>query len=440
MSSHKEELIWGGAEHPTLEELRQYQENTLPSAESLEVEQHLLTCDICTDVVDGMVLADRATTRNAVHSINFRLQNLKQPKKKRRLPAMPLLDWRAAAAIVALLCSLALVIYYQYTQFTKERPPAVTVANKPTELSPAAPAPLSEELREEVFAPEPAAGTETPTAPATVGKQAPFLAKKELKVETNTLNTLDFKPLTTPPVAATSTKLKEDSTTTSQAGFQTQAAPGATVAKARAGESSKLAKVPQSSKLAGRVLSETGEGLPGVTVVLRGANTGAATDLEGNFTLPAPTDSGTLVFNYIGYETAETTIDATTSNLQISLFPNTSALSEVVVTGYATAAATPATMVAPRPVGGTSAFNKYIKANLKYPEAARAANIKGKVVVAFTVLPNGQIANLQVTKSLHPACDAEAKRLVQQGPAWQPATSNGTPTSQQVKVTIRFKP
>ncbi|WP_187262675.1 energy transducer TonB [Pontibacter beigongshangensis] len=429
MSSHNNQLTWGTEEHPTLEELRQYQEDALPSALSQELEQHLLSCDVCTDVVEGMMLADRASTRKAVHAINFRLQNLKQPKKKRRLPAMPLLDWRAAAAIVALLCSLALVVYYQYTQLAKDRPAAVTVAEQPVEISPATPAPASEELTQEAVAPLPAAVEPAPPL-ATARPQA--RTKPTQSTAPQPLHTLIFEDA--PALAEANTDTQTDS-----AASQPPAASGSTLAATSArAAASRLAKAPESRKITGKVLSESGEGLPGVTVVIKGANTGASTDVNGHFTLPAPAESGTLVFNYIGYEPAETTVGPGTSMVQVNLFPSASALNEVVVVGYGTARAAEA--AAPSPVGGTRAFNKYIKENLRYPDAAREGSVKGKVEVAFTVTPAGLPGNLRILKSLHPACDAEAIRLVKEGPSWKPATINGSPVSQEVKVSIRFKP
>ncbi len=45
----------------------------------------------------------------------------------------------------------------------------------------------------------------------------------------------------------------------------------------------------------GRVKGETGEGLPGVTVLLKGTSTGVTTDPGGNYTLNLPNGNGTLV-------------------------------------------------------------------------------------------------------------------------------------------------
>jgi len=70
------------------------------------------------------------------------------------------------------------------------------------------------------------------------------------------------------------------------------------------------------------------------------------------------------------------------------------------------------------PVGGMEAFEEYIKANKKYPEVAKAANIQGTVFLVFQLEADGSVKNIEVIKSLHPAYDAEAIRLLRAGPKW----------------------
>ncbi|PIQ21467.1 MAG: SusC/RagA family TonB-linked outer membrane protein, partial [Cytophagales bacterium CG18_big_fil_WC_8_21_14_2_50_42_9] len=85
----------------------------------------------------------------------------------------------------------------------------------------------------------------------------------------------------------------------------------------------------------GRVTDETGEGLPGVTVLLKGTQVGTATDFNGNYSLNVPDGGGTLVVSFIGYQTKEVAINNQTS-LNVTLAPDAKALAEVVVVGYGT--------------------------------------------------------------------------------------------------------
>jgi len=85
----------------------------------------------------------------------------------------------------------------------------------------------------------------------------------------------------------------------------------------------------------GRVTDENGEGLPGVTILLKGTAVGTATDFSGNYSLNVPDGAGTLVVSFIGYQTQEVAINNQTS-LNITLSPDAKALAEVVVIGYGT--------------------------------------------------------------------------------------------------------
>lgn len=86
----------------------------------------------------------------------------------------------------------------------------------------------------------------------------------------------------------------------------------------------------------GRVTGENGEGLPGVTIQVKGTALGTTTDVEGNFTLNLPDGNATLVISYIGYTTQEVAVN-NRSTVNISLKTDMKALEEVVVIGYGTA-------------------------------------------------------------------------------------------------------
>ena len=90
----------------------------------------------------------------------------------------------------------------------------------------------------------------------------------------------------------------------------------------------------------GRVVDEMGKPLPGVTVVLKGTNTGVATSAEGLFSVALPADTATLVFTFVGMETREVKIlplkaGETRKDLRVVMKEDKIALEDVVVTGYA---------------------------------------------------------------------------------------------------------
>jgi TonB-dependent starch-binding outer membrane protein SusC len=91
----------------------------------------------------------------------------------------------------------------------------------------------------------------------------------------------------------------------------------------------------QGLSVKGKVNSSTGEGLPGVTVVLRGSTVGTTTDAEGNYALSVPDGNGTLVFSFIGYVSQTVPINNRTT-LNVTLAVDAKMMEEVVVVGYGT--------------------------------------------------------------------------------------------------------
>ena len=58
----------------------------------------------------------------------------------------------------------------------------------------------------------------------------------------------------------------------------------------------------QQGKVAGRIVDPTGEPIIGATIRVQGTSSGTTTDIDGNFTLDAASNS-TLEISYIGYQT-----------------------------------------------------------------------------------------------------------------------------------------
>ncbi|MEO0553280.1 MAG: TonB family protein [Bacteroidota bacterium] len=194
-----------------------------------------------------------------------------------------------------------------------------------------------------------------------------------------------------------------------------------------------------SRKVKGKVISaEDGEALPGVNIVLKGTSIGTLSDIDGNYSLDVPdNDENALIASFIGLNSTEVDVGSS-SDVDIELTSDVSQLSEVVVTGYGIASRKddePKTIIPARPEGGKSAYKEYLEKNVIIP----MDSITGKVVVKFDVLPNGNLINFKVNKSPGPAYEAEAIRLIKEGPKWRPATENDSIVTDQVKVRVRFK-
>jgi len=83
----------------------------------------------------------------------------------------------------------------------------------------------------------------------------------------------------------------------------------------------------------GKVTDDKGLALPGVSVQLKGKDVGATTDKDGAFTISVDDKNGTLVFSYVGFTPQEIALKGR-SSVNVSLSPESKALSDVVVVGY----------------------------------------------------------------------------------------------------------
>ncbi len=73
--------------------------------------------------------------------------------------------------------------------------------------------------------------------------------------------------------------------------------------------------------------------LPGVSVMLKGTQSGTVTDAQGNYTLEVNAADATLIFSFIGYKTTEVAVGGR-STVDIALETDVTQLTEVVVTSF----------------------------------------------------------------------------------------------------------
>ena len=79
-------------------------------------------------------------------------------------------------------------------------------------------------------------------------------------------------------------------------------------------------------------------------------------------------------------------------------------------------------------------FRKYIAQNLRYPEIAAENGISGRVIVQFAVNKVGTVVDARIVRSVDPALDKEAVRVVMTSPKWTPGKQRG----KAVKVLFTF--
>jgi outer membrane receptor protein involved in Fe transport len=128
--------------------------------------------------------------------------------------------------------------------------------------------------------------------------------------------------------------------------------------------------------ITGKIISDIGVPLSGVTVGVKNSNRATVTNTEGEFTISVSVSS-VLIVSHIGYITQELPVSGRT-NFQITLISSEKTLSDVVVVGYTSQKKSSIT-------GAISAVNMNDLAPRRVPDVAQ--------------LLQGQVAGVQVTQS-----------------------------------------
>ncbi len=90
----------------------------------------------------------------------------------------------------------------------------------------------------------------------------------------------------------------------------------------------------QTRNVSGTVVDESGQGVIGAAVMLKGTTTGVATDVDGRFVIDCPSDA-ILVFSSIGFEDVEIAVKGK-KELTVVMSVSQELLDDVVVIGYGT--------------------------------------------------------------------------------------------------------
>lgn len=94
-----------------------------------------------------------------------------------------------------------------------------------------------------------------------------------------------------------------------------------------------IQNVQQAKTVTGLVTDESGDGLIGVSIKVKGAPVGTVTNLDGEFSLQVPGENAVLIFSYIGYKGQEVAL-GNRDRIHIVLESDMGSLDEVVVVGY----------------------------------------------------------------------------------------------------------
>lgn len=135
----------------------------------------------------------------------------------------------------------------------------------------------------------------------------------------------------------------------------------------------------QDRKVSGKVSGPDGQGIPGVSILVKGTSTGTTTDVNGSFSVNVKSGSSVLTISAVGYKTKDVSVGSQ-SSLSVTLDEDVSQLSEVVVTGY--------TIDNRRETTGAVSIVKATELTIR-PSGNVEQQLQGRVA-GVTVITNGQ--------------------------------------------------
>ena len=178
----------------------------------------------------------------------------------------------------------------------------------------------------------------------------------------------------------------------------------------------------QLNNFSGRVMDPNNKPLANANLQVLPNKTTVLTDESGTFQFTAKDSVADVQVSHIGFEQRNFRLQNNIASNNIVLEPQKESLDEVVVTGYGTQRKKEVTKATVKvqdavPQIGWVEYEKYLEQNKKPP--ANNPLMKGESVVSFQIKRPAILSDFKIEKSLSKEYDAEAIRLVKEGPAWK---------------------
>ena len=399
--------------HYTTADIEKYLRGEMSADDMHKLERAALDDPFLSDAIEGMQGSMKTISPQAFRQDIDELTQQLQQRANRKNKIILLTTqswWQIAAAIVVLIAGGSLTYYY---------------INKNT-LSPAPIAIKKEDVKAataDTIKNAPAAEIKADSAAATTAPESP---KKTLSRKTNRA---DYKNDDVKKDIANNAGAAAKNEKRLAGQNETKPAPSSIAA-----ENNKSAKENEASSqltqnyFSGKVIDQNNKPIAMASVELKNKKLATTTDNNGNFRLNT-SDADSIVnaeVKSIGYEPATATLNNNRSS-NIVLHEDNRQLNDVVVTALSKRRKTQNA----EPEKGWAEFNKYLNENKK-PQDSLA--LSGPVIVSFTVKKDGKPSGFAIKQSLAPAYDAEAIRLIKEGPAWKLLKGK----SANITVTVSF--
>jgi hypothetical protein len=450
--------------------IRQYLEGALNESEMHAIEKAALEDPFLADAIDGMREARKEFSNETIDSNLGKLhtQISERVAGGKVIPFTSFGGWRiVAAASILLVCSV-----FAYNIWWKPASKETIAVVNPTIIPPATIAPTEPNFKvspQDSIKEEVAKNNEIkklPSLPVISEKQdrddrsasaVPAGKAAVDQVASSIKKTDGLKESVTTESVNADERIKDISneseiTRRKQASKEEKAAPGANTNNGLAvikdpagtikGNAAGISNNISLNVFNGKIIDNNKRPVANATVQLANTNNGYLTDQNGNFRFSSTDTLVEVNVSIVGYSTQQFQLRNDVPINQLQIQPDKNGLNEEVVVTEdqkIDAEKTDLKKRFPRvliqdaePVNGWIEFERYIEANKRISNAAKSKS--GEVVVSFRVSRNATLSDFKIEQSLSPSQDAEAVRLIKEGPAWHLLKGKRT----RVMVIIRF--
>jgi hypothetical protein len=181
-----------------------------------------------------------------------------------------------------------------------------------------------------------------------------------------------------------------------------------------------------SNSFNGTVVDQFNKPVANASVQVPTLNKAFVTDNSGNFSFKAPDTALNVSVGSVGFEQQNIRLNNSVAFNQVTLKPANQSLNDVVVVGYGSKKGKEfrrktkdfsINVLDAEPSVAWNDYTQYLEKNKRLPDETK--NIHGDVVVSFTINNKNDLTDFKIEKSLHELLDAEAIRLIKEGPSWK---------------------
>lgn len=176
----------------------------------------------------------------------------------------------------------------------------------------------------------------------------------------------------------------------------------------------------------GMVVDQSNKPVPNASVQVPILNKAFVTDNNGNFSFKAPDTALTVSVGSVGFEQQNIRLNNSVAFNQVTLKPSNQSLNDVVVVGYGAKKSRQSRRLSKdfsinvldaEPSVDWNEYTQYLEKNKRLTNETK--DIHGDVVVSFVINNKNELVNFKIEKSLQADLDAEAIRLIKEGPSWK---------------------